>query len=75
MGIKYQCKHCGTDIGEIGFEHFETVQTGLQKFTKEEQESSVSHEEGNMQIQVVCDECQQALESNPQFYEYGHYIQ
>lgn len=75
MGIRYQCKHCGTNMGEVGFEHYGTIQKGLQNLTEQERDESVTHSKGNLDIQVICDDCQETVEENPHYFEYGHFIQ
>lgn len=75
MGIRYECKHCGTNIGEIGFEHYGSVQNSLTNWTDEEKNEMITHQNGNMNINTVCENCQEELQSNPNYYEYGHYVQ
>lgn len=75
MAVIYKCRHCKQEIGELSEEVVDTYQLGLHELTEEEQLEMVRfQEDGNMQIQTICESCQDTLESNPQYHEQDYFI-
>jgi len=75
MCIQYGCRYCGSKIGEIDFQYYHKVQTRLLHFTEVERNEMISYHNGVMDIQVICEECQDILEQNPYYYQYHTYVQ
>jgi hypothetical protein len=75
VAIHYHCRHCGTQIGSIEQSYIQSETLGLHKLTNEERQEMVAYDEsGNMLISAICEDCQEALERNPDFHQYDFLI-
>nr|WP_263323937.1 anti-sigma-F factor Fin family protein [Neobacillus sp. Marseille-Q6967] len=75
MSIHYHCRHCGTNIGSIEQTSIQSETLGLHKLTQEERQEMVSYDPtGNIHIKAICEDCQEALERNPEFHQYDFLI-
>ena len=76
MAVIYQCRHCKQQIGAFDQEAVDANHLGLDQLTDEEHEDMVQmHENGNIEIKTICENCQEALESNPHYHELDSFIQ
>lgn len=76
MAVIYQCRHCNQQVGAFHHETVNTEHLGLDQLTEEERTDMVQmHENGNMEIKTICENCQEALESNPHYHELDSFIQ
>lgn len=65
--IKYVCKHCGHHLGSIDQMVVSEDRLGFESLTPQERESIISYEaNGDVVANVVCEYCQEALETNPE---------
>lgn len=75
MAIHYFCRHCGTNIGSIERSSIYSDQIGLHTLTNEERQEMVSYESnGDIHIHSICEDCQEALDRNPNLHECDYLI-
>jgi len=66
MSVKYVCRHCRTQIGELQ-ESLPEYQLGFHFLTPEERRDIISYNpNGDVTVKVICDFCKEALEANPE---------
>lgn len=76
MAIHYNCRHCGTRIGTIEKTSVTSESLGLDKLTEQERMEMVSYDSaGDIYITSICEDCQEALERNPDYHQFGFLIQ
>ncbi|MBB5174904.1 anti-sigma-F factor Fin family protein [Texcoconibacillus texcoconensis] len=76
MTIQYQCRHCGTHIGTIDERNVNTEELGLSQLKPEEEDEMVQYDtQGNLQVNVICENCHDALDQNPDLHEQDTFIQ
>ncbi|WP_149452707.1 anti-sigma-F factor Fin [Pasteuria penetrans] len=64
---EYICRHCKRRLGTLVGNIFSDEQLGLDRLTAEERIDIITESAmGGCQVRVVCEDCQQALESNPE---------
>lgn len=67
MAIKYYCRHCGTNVGEIQEDHISEYELGFHHLTPDERAELISYQSGGeITVKVVCDYCKLALDANPE---------
>lgn len=76
MSIYYRCRHCGTQIGQLSDESYRTDELGFDHLTAAERQEMIHYDEnGDVQVQAVCEDCQEALERNPEYHGLSSFIQ
>lgn len=67
MTVKYVCRHCHTNIGEIKSESVNELQLGFHFLTPEERGDIIAYNSnGDVTVKVTCDYCRQTLDSYPE---------
>ncbi len=67
MSVKYVCRHCRMPLGEIADEHVSEFQLGFHFLTPEERRDIITYDSGgNVTVKVVCEYCNEALQSHPE---------
>lgn len=67
MKLKYVCKYCGKNIGEVDPARVTEEQLGLHALTPIERQDIITYDlNGDMVAKIVCEYCQEALEKNPE---------
>ncbi|MCD5326101.1 MULTISPECIES: anti-sigma-F factor Fin family protein [Pontibacillus] len=75
MAVKYQCRHCKKEIGELSQDVLDSVELGLTSLNEEELLDMVSyHENGDVMVRTICEDCQESLEENPHYHELDFFI-
>lgn len=75
MAIHYFCRHCGTNMGSIEDLSIHSNQIGLNTLSNQERQEMISYESnGNIHIKSICEDCQEALERNPDLHGYDYLI-
>ncbi|WP_210367661.1 anti-sigma-F factor Fin family protein [Bacillus sp. REN3] len=75
MAIHYFCRHCGTNIGSLDSVSVHSEHLGFHKLTDTERREMISYERnGDIHIQSICEDCQEALERNPDFHQNDYLI-
>lgn len=76
MTIHYWCRHCGIDVGKIEHKQVESESLGFHQLDQNERTEMINYDEvGNIHVNTICEDCQEALERNPQFHENQTFIQ
>lgn len=76
MNIKYKCRHCGTEVGTINNQYFHTHKLGFDQLDVDERQEMIQHEtSGDITVKTICEDCQEALERNPEYHEWENFIQ
>lgn len=75
MPLHYYCRHCGVKIGSIEKSVF-CVDLGFHHLTNEERKEMIEYlPNGDIHVKSICEDCQEALERNPDFHQYENFIQ
>lgn len=76
MSILYVCRHCNNTVGKLEQEIADENMLGLGKLTEQEREEMIEFQQnGDLRIKTICDDCQEALDQNPQYHELDFFIQ
>lgn len=76
MAIHYNCRHCGVNVGTIDSSSLHSESLGLQFLTNDERKDMIAYQSnGDITIKTICEDCQEALERNPEFHQYEQFIQ
>lgn len=75
MAIKYQCRHCGIQLGTINNMSVDSERLGLSELTDEERMDIISYDtSGDIHIKTICEDCHESLERNPDYYQNDYLI-
>ncbi|MFT8320034.1 MAG: anti-sigma-F factor Fin family protein [Bacillus sp. (in: firmicutes)] len=75
MAIHYHCRHCGVKIGTIDSDTVETNRLGLHVLTDVDRSEMINYSEnGEIFIKSICEDCQESLMKNPNYYENDYLI-
>jgi Protein of unknown function (DUF2757) len=67
MAIQYVCRFCHTPLGTLDEQGLSEHRLGFDRLTPEERKDIISNDmNGNYQVRVTCEICQQILEHNPE---------
>lgn len=76
MSINYKCRHCGQMLGRLEQKVIEPSALGLDRLTAREMQEMVHYDSaGNMQIDAICEDCEQTLGQHPNYHELDYFIQ
>ncbi|OIJ17546.1 peptide ABC transporter permease [Anaerobacillus alkalilacustris] len=76
MTIHYQCRHCGISVGKIEQNQIEAQKLGFHQLDQSERTEMIRYDEtGDIHVDTICEDCQEALERNPHFHENQTFIQ
>ncbi|KEZ49692.1 MULTISPECIES: anti-sigma-F factor Fin family protein [Metabacillus] len=76
MALHYTCRHCGVKVGTIDSVSVYSEQLGFQHLSQEERREMISYEQnGDIQVKTICEDCQEALERNPDYHQLQRFIQ
>ncbi|MFG6121013.1 MULTISPECIES: anti-sigma-F factor Fin family protein [Thalassobacillus] len=76
MSIIYVCRHCNNTVGKLEQEIADENMLGINHLTEQEREEMLEfHQNGDLRIKTICDNCQEALDQNPQYHELDFFIQ
>ncbi|MEI5909497.1 anti-sigma-F factor Fin family protein [Bacillus spongiae] len=69
MAIHYHCRHCGVKLGSIANSVISAEQLGLHKLSDKERQEMVTYQQnGDVEIQSICEDCQESLQRNPEYH-------
>lgn len=75
MAILIKCRHCEESIGTVDdpIKVYETMkQNG---FTQEEMNEMIHYDEtGQVELQLICEHCEELLAQNPNLFENDNFI-
>ncbi|WP_017754922.1 anti-sigma-F factor Fin family protein [Calidifontibacillus oryziterrae] len=76
MPIRYFCRHCNIQIGEVDNDHIESKSLGFHFLNDEERLDMIQYDEnGNIDVKSICEDCQEALQRNPDYHSLHTFIQ
>ncbi|WP_461201940.1 anti-sigma-F factor Fin family protein [Anoxybacillus sp. TBDG-1] len=76
MALHYYCRHCGVKIGTIDALKLESEQLGFHRLTEEERLDMIQYlPTGEICVKSICEDCQEALDRNPDLHQYEKFIQ
>ncbi|MDA7028379.1 anti-sigma-F factor Fin family protein [Bacillus sp. CLL-7-23] len=76
MALHYYCRHCGVKVGSLDHFYANSEQLGFHHLTAEERNDMISYKDnGDLHVMTICEDCQEALERNPDFHQYQSFIQ
>jgi len=76
MAIVYKCSHCHQLIGRLEQSVVHTSVLGLDQLSAEEKEKMIEYKDnGDVQIHAICENCEETLDSHPQYHELDYFIQ
>lgn len=76
MAIRYYCRHCNTHIGELDQNEVHTDKLGFQQLNNQERMDMITYtQNGDISVKTICEDCQEALERNPDFHSIETFIQ
>lgn len=76
MALHYYCRHCGVKVGSLDESAVQSEALGFHHLTNEERNDMISYREnGDLHVQTICEDCQEALERNPDYHQYYTFIQ
>jgi hypothetical protein len=76
MSIHYKCRHCGVAVGTIDSMSVNSQELGFHHLDDQERMDMISYQNnGDIEVKTICEDCQEALDRNPQFHENKTFIQ
>ncbi|ATH93992.1 peptide ABC transporter permease [Bacillus glycinifermentans] len=76
MALHYYCRHCGVKVGSLDHSYVNSKQLGFDHLTNEERNDMISYmDNGDLHVKTICEDCQEALERNPDYHQYQSFIQ
>ncbi len=76
MSIRYFCRHCGCKVGDIDYASFDSKELGFDHLTTQERKEFIQyHSNGDMSVKTICEDCQEALDRNPDYHQFETFIQ
>ncbi|MFC0190375.1 anti-sigma-F factor Fin [Fictibacillus aquaticus] len=76
MAVHYHCRHCRSPIGSIETAEVTAEQLGFHELTESEHKEMVSYaSNGDIHVKITCEDCQDALQNNPDYHALSHFIQ
>lgn len=67
MSIKYVCKYCKTNMGEIHSDQVSEMQLGFHSLTPEERKDIIAYNpNGEIMVNITCDHCHEIFVSHPE---------
>lgn len=76
MTIRYKCKHCSQVLGTLEQQIIDTNTLGWQHLSLQEKKEMIHyHENGDIEIHAICEDCQETLEHNPAYHALDYFIQ
>ncbi|MRX72958.1 DUF2757 family protein [Bacillus lacus] len=75
MALHYHCRHCGVKVGTLQQSAVHSEELGLHQLSPQERQEMVSYsDDGHIHIQTICEDCQEALERNPDLHQHEKFI-
>jgi hypothetical protein len=76
MALHYYCRHCGIKIGTIDAVSLRSEQLGFHRLTEKERLEMIDYlPNGDIYVKTICEDCQEALDRNPDFHQCEKFIQ
>lgn len=76
MALHYYCRHCGTNVGSINRISLFSESLGFHQLSDQERTEMIAYQSnGDIHVKTICEDCQEALERNPDLHQYESFIQ
>jgi len=76
MALHYHCRHCGVKVGSIDQISLDSEHLGFNQLTDDERQDMINYQpNGDIDVKTICEDCQEALERNPELHQYDNIIQ
>ena len=76
MALHYYCRHCGVKVGSLDHSYVNSQQVVFKHLTNDERNDMISYmDNGDLHVKTICEDCQEALERNPDYHQYHSFIQ
>lgn len=76
MPIRYKCRHCETEIGQLPFDSIDSQFLLKHEIKPDEQHIYIENgADGDYTVQCICEECQSSLQKFPNYYALKKWIQ
>jgi hypothetical protein len=76
MTITYNCRHCNCEVGKLQQQAATTQQLGFDHLNDDERLEMIAYESnGDISVKTICEDCQEALNRNPDFHQLETFIQ
>ncbi|WP_019244506.1 MULTISPECIES: anti-sigma-F factor Fin family protein [Bacillus] len=76
MSVHYTCRHCNACLAIIPKQELYIEKLGLQALTVEEYQDFILYDSiGNIHVKIICEDCEEALASNPHLHGMDYIIQ
>lgn len=76
MALHYNCRHCGVKVGSIDSLSLHSESLGFHLLTDQERQQMISYnQDGDILVKTICEDCQEALDRNPELHQYETFIQ
>ncbi|MCJ7843037.1 anti-sigma-F factor Fin family protein [Lederbergia sp. NSJ-179] len=75
MQVHYFCRHCAVKVGTINGKLLTEEELGIHQLNEIEKQEMITYSgDGDIYIQTICENCQKALEKNPDLHQYDFFI-
>ncbi|MBA2176995.1 anti-sigma-F factor Fin family protein [Halobacillus locisalis] len=75
MKIRYFCRHCQRQVGELDARQVDVSQLGFDVLNDDDQQQMVhSASNGDLNIRTICDSCKEGLDQHPHYHELDNFI-
>lgn len=75
LSIIYTCRYCKHKIGRLNHNMVTTSMLGLDNLTIEEKKRMIHYEpNGELNIIVICESCEESLTQHPNYHELDFFI-
>ena len=76
MALNYFCRHCGVQVGSINQMSVFSENLGFNHLSGHERQDMIDYQtNGDIHVKTICEDCQEALERNPDLHQYEKFIQ
>lgn len=76
MSLYYTCRHCNSCLAMIPKQEVHIEKLGFQSLTAEEHQELIMYDPlGNIHVRIICEDCEEALASNPSLHGVDYIIQ
>ncbi|MCM3712169.1 anti-sigma-F factor Fin [Sporosarcina luteola] len=74
--VRYSCRHCNTEVGSIPLSSAEEILRELKNAEEGQGEHFLEYDKnGSMTVRCICEQCEQSLRMNPNYYALRKWIQ
>ena len=76
MALHYFCRHCSVKVGSLDNISVYSEQLGFNQLSTHERQEMISYEQnGDIHVKTICEDCQEALDRNPDLHQVQNLIQ